>query len=140
MRVATDSLLTRIRSTTPPIASNHLLLRSSATLPLYFPLIQPYRALRVTKGLDSSLIPSEVRSLLGLESRSMASGHISRMHLNSVLTLFSDSGHIVWCNSIKRRGLPQDEYARLTNVWFSWTVFTGYINIRAAKNDHTFLA
>ena len=32
-----------------------------------------------------------------------------------VLTLFSDSGHIAWCNSIKSCGLPQDDHARSTN-------------------------
>ena len=64
------------------------------------------------------VIPSEARSLLGLEIHSMASGHISRMRLN-FLTLFSDSDHVTRCYYVKSCGLPQDDLARPTNstVW-----------------------
>ena len=46
----------------------------------------------LTNRGPSELVPSEARSLLGLESRSMASGRISRMHLNFLS--FSDLGHV----------------------------------------------
>ena len=45
-------------------------------------------------------------------SRSVASGCISCMHLNFGSYSLSDSGHIAWCNDVKRHGLPQGEHAR----------------------------
>ena len=58
------------------------------------------------RDIQVAIIPSEVRSLLGLESLRMASGHISRVRLNFFLTLFSDSAMLPGSTASKVVGSP----------------------------------
>ena len=82
------------------------------------------------------------RGLYSGSSRSVASGCISCRHLNFGSYSFSDSGHIAWCNDVKRHGLPHDqgEHARPIKSTAQLDYAHWEINIRAAKSDCTFLA